>query len=129
MVLTRPSQRITNTTFSAAQDHCQPKVTLTRFEQHFAAPQDAPGSERLQHGELPVIQFWKSDALGIAVELLVFFEFSHKPSVLLLRSGGAASRLARLASLDQLTNAQRIFFPMAVTGQRIAATRGFDQDV
>ena len=62
----------------AAQDHGQPKITLARFEENLAAAQDASFAEWLQHRELPVIEFRKSDAFRIAVELLVFVEFSHK---------------------------------------------------
>ena len=61
----------------AAQDHRQPEIALARFEDQFAAPHDAARAERLQHGELPVVELRKGDALRVAVELLVFVEFGH----------------------------------------------------
>jgi hypothetical protein len=62
----------------AAQNRRQPQITLARFVYQFAAPHDAARAERLQHGELSVIELRKGNALRIAVELLVFVEFGHK---------------------------------------------------
>ena len=62
----------------AAQDHRQPEITLASFKHQFPAPYDAARAKRLQHGELPIIELWKGNALRIAVELLVFVKFGHK---------------------------------------------------
>ena len=61
----------------AAQDRRERDIALPRFEEQLAAPHDAARAERLQHGELPVVEFRKGDALCVAVELLVFLEFGH----------------------------------------------------
>src|SRR4051794_847014 len=50
---------------------------LAGFENEFAAPYDAPGAQRLQHGKLPVIQLRKGDALGITVKLLIAVKIVH----------------------------------------------------
>ena len=61
----------------AAQDRRQPEITLAGFVYQFAAPHDTARTEGLQHGELPVIELRKGNALRIAVELLVFVKFGH----------------------------------------------------
>ena len=53
------------------------EIALARLEYQFAAPDDAPGAERLQHRELPIVEFRECDALGIAVKLLVLVELGH----------------------------------------------------
>jgi hypothetical protein len=51
---------------------------LTRFVYQFPTPHHAARPKRLQHGKLPVIELWKGNALGYAVEFLVFINFGHK---------------------------------------------------
>ena len=62
----------------AAQDNDQRQIPLAGFEDQFAAPHDAAGAERLQHSELPVIQFCTSDALCVAIELLISLLVGHR---------------------------------------------------
>src|SRR5436309_2299846 len=61
----------------AAQDYSQSEIALAGLEKDLAAAQNAPRAERFEHRKLPVIQFGKGDALGIAIELLVIIGFSH----------------------------------------------------
>ena len=65
----------------AAQDNGQGEIPLPGFVDQFAAPHDATRAERLQHGELPVIQFYMGDALGVAVELLIYLVVGHREIV------------------------------------------------
>ena len=44
---------------------------------NLAAPHFPARAERLQHGELPVVEFRKGDALRVAVKLLVLFGVGH----------------------------------------------------
>jgi hypothetical protein len=62
----------------AAQDRRQPEITLAGFKYQFPAPYDAARAKWLQHGEFPIIELWKGNALRIAVELLIFVKFGHK---------------------------------------------------
>ena len=61
----------------AAQDDDERKIALSRFEDQLAAPHFPPRAQRLQHGELPVVEFRKGDALRVAVELLVCLVVGH----------------------------------------------------
>ena len=63
---------------AATQDNGQSEIALAGFEERLAAAQEAPRAERFEHGELAVIKFGKGDALGIAIELFVVVEFSHR---------------------------------------------------
>ena len=62
--------RLEDFEFSLQRDR-EREFALTRFENEIAATKRAALPQRLQQRELLVAQFRKSDALGIAIKLLV----------------------------------------------------------
>ena len=61
----------------AAQDHRQRHIALARSEDQLAPPHNAPRPQRLEHGQLPVIELGKRHALGVPVKLFVLVHFGH----------------------------------------------------
>ena len=101
----------------AAQDNGQGEIPLPGFVDQFAAPHDATRAERLQHGELPVIQFYMGDALGVAVELLIYLVVGHRQIVRYsydLRAEIAAFPRVRLQNAGAI--------PMQVEAKRLLHT-------
>jgi len=54
------------------------EVTLPRLIDDLATPNFAPLAQRLEQGELPVIQLWKRDIVSVAIKLFVFFGVGHR---------------------------------------------------
>jgi hypothetical protein len=59
------------------ENYCQAEISLTRAKNHLAPPQYSPYTQWFQHRKLPIVQFRKSDAFGVAVKSLILFKFCH----------------------------------------------------
>jgi hypothetical protein len=62
----------------AAQDNDEANISLAGTVDHFARPQCAANSDWFEHGKLTIIKHRVSDALCVAIELLVFVEVGHR---------------------------------------------------